>query len=131
MDLKQNERIDKWLWHLRLFKTRNQAANACKSKKIFINNQSINKSSKAISIGDMIVIKYRNYQRTVEVIAFPDKRINAKLVKTYMKDHTLQEEYKKRSLINLNMFAFRERGMGRPTKKERREIENLRKIKKF
>lgn len=124
------ERIDKWLWHIRLYKTRSLAATACKSKKVSINSQTTNKSSYQIKPGDQICIKFAKYTKTVEVINFPRRRVGAKLVEEFLKDHTPTAEYIKKEFIDKNAVAYRERGAGRPTKRDRRLIEKTRDFKK-
>lgn len=124
------ERVDKWLWQTRVFKTRNQAARACRSRKITWNGQPLHKSSKILNTGDLLTIRFRACTRTVEVKGFPGRRVAARLVTSYLLDHTPADEYRRHSLIRQHTFAFRERGAGRPSKKERRQIENLKGIRK-
>lgn len=118
-------RVDKWLWSVRLFKTRSQAAEACRKGKVAIDEQPV-KPSRVIKEGDIIsltrlpvVFKYR-------VRGLVDKRQPAKLVDMFMEDLTTEEEREKLHHKNLVVFSRRDRGSGRPTKKERRIIDKLR-----
>jgi len=125
-----SERIDKWLWHVRLFKTRNQAAQNCRSGKVKVNGRSSGKSSSPLKAGDRVTIQYRYHTRTVQVLDFPKRRVAAKHIDVFYRDLTPPAEYRKKELVGLHQFAHRPRGMGRPSKKERRQIETLRRIKK-
>ncbi len=121
-------RIDKWLWSVRLFKTRSQATEACRSGKITINEQTL-KPSREARIGDVIVIRQGPLTKTVQVKELLKSRVGAKLVSDYMIDLTPEEEYIKLQMTREVNFEIRDRGMGRPTKKERRIIERLKKSK--
>ncbi len=121
-------RIDKWLWVVRLFKTRTQAAEACKSGKIKIGDQAV-KASREISVGDIIKLHLNPIVKTVEVKTVIKNRIGAKLVADNIIDHTPQEEYDKLKLVNEMNYERRDRGVGRPTKKERRIITKLKNSK--
>jgi len=114
-------RVDKWIWAVRIFKSRSQATEACKSGKVSIDGVAI-KPSRSIEVGDMIQVTKNQIHMTLEVIELLDKRVGAKLVSKYMKDHTPSDEYNKIDLLKTKSFEFRDKGMGRPTKKERREI---------
>ncbi|NVO21113.1 MAG: RNA-binding S4 domain-containing protein [Bacteroidetes bacterium] len=117
-------RIDKWLWEVRLFKTRSQATDACKAGKIKIDGTNI-KPAKDIKIGDIISVSLNPLFKTVKVKQFPRSRLGAKLVPDYMEDLTPQSEYDRVKLIEATNAEFRERGSGRPTKKSRRVIDKL------
>ncbi len=125
----QAYRADKWLWSVRIFKTRSQATEACRKGKVKIGEQEI-KPSRELRVGDIIKINLKIFEKTVEVKELLDKRVSAKLVEKYMIDFTPQEEYDKPKLIRETNYEYRERGTGRPTKKERRLIDFLKK-KKF
>ena len=119
-------RIDKWLWAVRIFKTRSQATIACKSGKIKINDANI-KPSHEVRIGEIITVNLSSIQKKVKVTGLLVGRVSAKLVENFMEDLTPQEEYEKQKLKREVGFEYRQRGIGRPTKKERREIEILKK----
>jgi ribosome-associated heat shock protein Hsp15 len=122
------ERIDKWLWAVRLFKTRSQATDACRSGKISIDGQPV-KPSREIHPGVMIEVQTGPLIRVVEVKAMISNRVGAKLVENYLIDHTPEEEYQRVKMLHNVNYEFRDRGLGRPTKKERRLIEKLKRSK--
>ena len=117
-------RIDKWLWAVRLFKTRTLAADQCKKGKILV-NQMPAKPSRTIKIGDTVQVKRNPVLFSFEVLALTENRLSAKLVADYRKDITSPDQL---ALVELGKIAsngMRERGTGRPTKKERRDIEEF------
>jgi ribosome-associated heat shock protein Hsp15 len=117
-------RIDKWLWAVRLFKTRTEAADACKGGKVKVNNDSV-KPSRELKVDEIVTVQQGVMKRTVRVKALLEKRVGAKLVNEYMDDLTPGEEYEKlRVQKEMNAFKGYE-GKGRPTKKERRNIDRL------
>ena len=121
-------RIDKWLWAVRAFKTRSQATDACKSGKVKI-AESNAKPSRVIKLNEEISIQVNHITRTLKVIGLLDKRVGAKLVPEYMEDLTTSEEYDKEKMKREINYEYRDRGLGRPTKKERRLIDRLKKSK--
>jgi len=121
-------RIDKWLWSVRIFKTRSQATEACRKGKVKIDDQEV-KPSREVKTGDIIKVDLKAFEKTVKVIDLLDKRVSAKLVQNYMEDLTPKEEYDKPQKIRETNYEYRERGAGRPTKKERRMIEKLKKYR--
>ncbi len=121
-------RIDKWLWAVRLFKTRSLATEACRTGKVIIADQPV-KPSREVHVGDLIRVRSGPLARTVEVKDLLQNRVGAKLVGNYLVDHTPPEEYDRLKLMNAGHFEQRDRGVGRPTKKERRLIEKLKKSK--
>lgn len=121
-------RIDKWLWAVRLFKTRSLASEACKSGKVSIGNIKV-KPSREVKFEDVIVIHSTPMIRTVKVKGLTENRVSAKLVENYLEDLTPEEEYLKLKLKKEINYELRPRGLGRPTKKERRLIERLKKAK--
>ena len=112
-------RIDKWLWAVRLFKTRSQATEACRSGKIKVAGDTV-KASREIKLGAEITLHYGAFTKTVKVLQVLEKRVGAKLVSEYMADLTPAEEYQKLELLRSNPLAKRK---GRPTKKERRDMD--------
>lgn len=121
-------RIDKWLWCVRLYKTRSQATDACKSNKVLMVEQAV-KPSREVHKGDVIVVQMEQLIRTVEVKELLKNRVGAKLVDKYLIDRTPEEEYDRAKLMRELNYENRDRGVGRPTKKERRLIERLKKSK--
>ncbi|RLD43044.1 MAG: RNA-binding S4 domain-containing protein [Bacteroidetes bacterium] len=114
-------RIDKWLWSVRIYKTRTLATQACKSGHISIDGNSV-KASREIKIGDIIVLRKDHLNMQLKVKELAEKRMGAKLVSDFMEDLTPQEEYDRLKAINSGGFEQRERGVGRPTKRNRRDI---------
>ena len=120
-----NVRIDKWLWAVRVFKTRNMAAEACRSGKVRINDQPV-KPSRMVTRGDRVTVTINpQFTRTLKVKELLSNRVSAKLVPDFSEDLTPQEEYDKLKIYNALMWERRERGIGRPTKKQRRDIDRL------
>ena len=117
-------RIDKWLWAVRLFKTRTQAADACKGGKVKIAGQKA-KASREIHEGEEIEVQLGAIRRKVRVKQLLKNRVGAKLVDNYLEDLTSPEEYEKLEMMKQLNYERRERGSGRPTKKERRIITKL------
>ncbi len=121
-------RIDKWLWAVRIFKTRSQATDACKSGKIRINEIAV-KPSREVKLNEIIVVYLKHFTKTIKVVGLLKNRVAAKLVVNYMEDLTLPEEYEREKIKREINYEYRERGSGRPTKKERRLIDRLKKSK--
>ena len=116
-------RIDKYLWHTRYFKTRNIASIACKKGHVKINNQVVKPSREVYPMDKIMVRKNQiNYQLTV--LDIPKNRIGAKLVDIYRKDTTPKEAFENEELLKYSKSHYRLRGTGRPTKKDRREIDD-------
>lgn len=117
-------RIDKWLWCVRLYKTRTLSAEACNGGKVTIDDVNV-KPSRAVKVGDIIKVHQPPLWRTVKVVDILENRVGAKVVPQYMEDLTPQEEYDKVEFVRMMNMERRDRGTGRPTKKERREIDRL------
>ena len=115
-------RIDKWLWAVRLFKTRTLSAEACRTGKVLINQQAV-KAAREVKINDIIVINQQPVIRTVKVLSLLCNRVSAKLVPLHMEDLTPASEFEKIEIRRAAAFVYRPRGTGRPTKKERRDME--------
>jgi len=121
-------RIDKWLWEVRLFKSRSLATDACKAGKVKMDGSNV-KASKEIKEGDTITVSLNPLFKTIRVKHFPKSRVNTKLVPDYMEDLTPQTEYDRVKLIDVTNSEYRDRGIGRPTKKQRRVIDQLKNSK--
>lgn len=117
-------RVDKWLWAVRIFKTRSVAADACKKGRVMINGVSL-KPSRNIREGDVIQVKKAPVTFSFKVIALAEKRMGAKLVPDFMENVTPPEQYEILELNKLSGYVDRQRGAGRPTKKERRDLESF------
>lgn len=117
-------RIDKWLWAVRIFKTRTIASDACKKGRVLIENVSV-KPSRMIRVGDIVQVKKPPITFSFKVLDLSDKRMNAKLVPQFMENITPPEQYEILELNKISGFVDRQRGTGRPTKKERRDLEQF------
>jgi ribosome-associated heat shock protein Hsp15 len=125
IDIKMQTRVDKWLWAVRIFKTRSDAAEACRTGKITVNGTEA-KPSKEIKEGDVLTVKKVPVMRfTYRVEGIIERRLPAKDVPTYCTDLTSPEEMAKLNPPKETIFVVRERGTGRPTKKERRDLDAL------
>jgi ribosome-associated heat shock protein Hsp15 len=124
MELEIHIRIDKFLWAVRLFKTRSLAADACKSGKILINGYSV-KSSRLLSVNDVFNLRRNPVTYTYRVKGILSSRVGPKLVENYLEDLTAPEELLKLEIEQQMPIIKRDRGTGRPTKKERRDIDKL------
>ena len=116
-------RMDKWLWSVRLYKTRSSAAAACVAGKVQIGGQAV-KPSRSVKTGDVIVAMTGEITRTVRAIGLLEKRIGAKLVSQYLEDLTPASEYSKPQQ-SFPTFGLRPKGSGRPTKKDRRRMQGF------
>ncbi len=117
-------RVDKWLWAVRVFKTRSDAAEAARTGKVWVNGSAA-KPSREVKVGDSVAVRRGVVTYTHRVLELVSSRQAAALVGRYMEDLTPQEELDKLSTPRETIFVARDRGMGRPTKKERREIDEL------
>lgn len=117
-------RIDKWLWSVRFYKTRNLAIDACKAGKVKIDSNSV-KPSRTVKEGDVISLSQGPLNKTIRVKQLLHNRVSAKLVADYVEDLTPPEEYERIEFMKEFNAERRERGIGRPTKKDRRDIDRL------
>lgn len=117
-------RIDKWLWSVRIFKSRTMSSDACRSNKVKINGEII-KPSTAVVRGDLLEVKKNGFVLNFKVIDLLDKRVSATLAQPCYEDLTPAEELQKYQswYIGKGQSERREKGAGRPTKRERREID--------
>ncbi|MDN3596706.1 RNA-binding S4 domain-containing protein [Zunongwangia endophytica] len=116
-------RVDKFLWSVRYFKTRSIATNACKQGKVKMNTSNV-KPSKDIFPGDRLVVRKNQINYEIEVLDLPKSRVGAKLVNIYVQDHTPKEAFEKQDLLKYSKDYYRKKGTGRPTKKDRRDIDD-------
>ena len=117
-------RIDKYLWCVRYYKTRNIATEACKKGHIKINGEQV-KPSREVYKNDKIIVRKNHINYQLEVLDIPLSRVGAKLVDLYRQDNTPKEAFEQAELQQLAQDYYREKGEGRPTKKHRRAIDNL------
>ena len=117
-------RIDKFLWAVRIYKTRSLAAEAIRNGRVSIDGAEV-KASRETKPGDKVDIRLHAYLKSIEIIELPKSRVGAKLVADYIIDHTPDSEYEKLQMTREKLVFQRPRGLGRPTKKERRELDNF------
>ena len=117
-------RIDKWLWAVRIFKTRSDAAEACRTNRVTVAG-SYTKPSREIKVGDVITVRKTIVTYSYRVLALVSSRVGAKLVPEYAENITPQSELDKLNMPRETIFILRDRGTGRPTKRERRQIDSL------
>ncbi|NQY30930.1 MAG: RNA-binding S4 domain-containing protein [Flavobacteriaceae bacterium] len=115
-------RVDKYLWCIRYFKTRSIATEACKKGHIRINDAQV-KPSREVYATDKINIRKNQINYTVQVLDIPQNRVGAKLVDMYRKDITPKEAFEHLELLKYSKDYYRKKGTGRPTKKDRRDID--------
>ncbi len=125
MDNETAARIDKWLWTVRIFKTRSLATEECKKGRVKVNDAEV-KPSKEVKPGDMVTVRKPPVVYSYVVKDVPKSRVGAKLVPDYLENITPADELAKLEPGFLAFQGSRPRGAGRPTKKERRTLDNLR-----
>lgn len=117
-------RVDKYLWCVRYYKTRNMVTEACKKNHITVNGQ-VAKPSKEVFPTDKITFRKDQITYIVTVLDIPENRVGAKLVDIYRKDETPAESFEHLELLKLSKEHYRKHGEGRPTKKDRRDLEDF------
>ncbi|WP_298648386.1 RNA-binding S4 domain-containing protein [uncultured Proteiniphilum sp.] len=117
-------RIDKWLWAVRIFKTRTVASEACKKGRVIIGDVAV-KPSRNIRVGDIIEVRKPPVTFSFKVLDLTDKRMGAAKVPQFMENVTSPDQYELLELNKISGFVDRQRGTGRPTKKERRHLEQF------
>lgn len=117
-------RLDKWLWAARIFKTRTLASDACRNNRITINGVSA-KPSRPVKVGDEIGVKKSPIVYTFRVKQAIEKRVGAKLLPEVYENITAPEQYELLEMSKISGFVNRAKGTGRPTKKDRREMEDF------
>ena len=116
-------RADVYLWAVRLFKTRATAAEALRSGHVSIGGTEI-KASRDVKLGEVLVLRFTGYTRSFEILGLPRTRVGAALVHNLMREVTSPEEVEKRELLSLSRKLQRNQGLGRPTKRDRRDLED-------
>ncbi len=117
-------RVDKWLWAVRVYKTRSMATEAVKKGRVFIENMPV-KASRVVKVGDVVNVRKSPVTYSYKVLKLAGKRMGAKLVDDFVEDVTPREELEILE-VQKNMGWFnRQRGTGRPTKKERRDLDDF------
>lgn len=117
-------RIDKWLWAVRLYKTRSQATEACKKGHVSIGDLPV-KASREVHVGEVVQVRKAPITRSFEVLALTGKRMGAKLVTDFLKDVTPAEELEVLEMQKHMRWSDRAKGTGRPTKKDRRDLDEF------
>ncbi len=118
---KTEERIDKWLWAMRVFKTRTIASDACKKGRVTMGG-AVCKPARMVKVGDVIDVKKPPITYTFRVLALSENRLGAKLVPDYLENITPKAQYDLLEMTRISGFVDRRRGLGRPTKHEGREL---------
>ena len=115
-------RIDKWMWATRIFKTRTIALEACKKNRVTINDIPV-KPSRMIKVGDIVQVRKPPITYSFKVLDITANRVSAKLVPQFLENITPPEQYEMLELQKISGFINRTKGSGRPTKKERRDLD--------
>ncbi len=123
-------RIDQYLWFVRIFRSRNMASNACKAGKIKINDQIVKPSREALPL-DIVQVRKEQLWRSYKITDLPLSRLSAKLVGLYQTEITDISMINPQELKGLSAKVIRDEGTGRPTKKQRREIDEIQLDEKF
>ncbi len=122
---KTEVRIDKWVWAMRIFKTRTIAAEACKKGRVLLGDV-IAKPSRMVKVGDVVNVRKPPVTYSFRVKALTENRLGAKLVPEYMENITPQSQYDLLDVVKISGFIDRRKGLGRPTKREGRELSRFR-----
>ena len=117
-------RIDKFLWCIRKFKTRSLATDMVRKERVLINDE-IAKPSRTVKTGDELTVKKEGISYSFKILDIPKSRMGAKLVDQYIRDTTPAAELEKAEVISMMKPFNRKKGTGRPTKKDRRDIDRL------
>jgi ribosome-associated heat shock protein Hsp15 len=120
----ESERVDKWLWSVRIFRTRSLATDGCRAGSVTVNGQPA-KASREVRMGETVVVQQGLIRRTLLVRGVPRMRINAKAAAEFLEDKTPPEEFEKGRRQRVQQFLARAKGSGRPTKRDRRLIDKL------
>lgn len=117
-------RLDKWLWAMRVFKTRALATEACRAGKVAVNELPA-KPAREVQAGEMVTVRQGLFTRTLRVVGVPRSRVGAKLLPEFCADLTPPEEFEKLRERSVQQVPAREPGSGRPTKRDRREMDGF------
>ena len=117
-------RIDKWLWAVRIYKTRSQATDACRKGHVSIGNLPV-KPSREVHKGEVVKVRVNPITRSYKILDVAEKRMSAKLTPGFVEDITPQEELDLLEVQKQMNWSTRERGTGRPTKKDRRNLDDF------
>lgn len=117
-------RVDKWLWAVRVFKTRSLAADACKKGRVLMQGVAV-KPSRELKVGDVLQVRRNPVIYTFKVVALTQNRVGAKLVPQFMANVTSPDQLELLEVLKLDQSNRRAKGLGRPTKKERRDLDDF------
>ncbi len=117
-------RVDKWLWAARIFKTRSMAAAACKKGQVSMNGAQL-KPSRTVKVGDIVSVRKPPVTYSFKIKQAIEKRVGAKLIPDILENVTAPEQYELLEMNRISGFVNRAKGTGRPTKKERRDLEEF------
>ncbi|MEN8117150.1 MAG: S4 domain-containing protein [Bacteroidota bacterium] len=119
-----NVRVDKWLWAVRIYKTRSQATEACKKGYVSIGELPV-KASRFVQLGEIVKVRKAPVTKSFKILALAEKRMGAKLIVDFVEDVTPPEELEILEMQKHMRWSARDRGTGRPTKKDRRELDDF------
>ena len=117
-------RLDRWLWSVRLFKTRTLATAACRAGSVAVAGL-VAKPAREVRIGEQVTVQLGLIARTLRVVGYPEQRVGARRVAEFCEDLTPPEEYAKAAANPVAQFLARARGSGRPTKRDRRSLDQV------
>lgn len=117
-------RVDKWLWAVRVFKTRSKASEACRKGNVTVGDLSV-KPSRIVHVGEIIKVRKAPITKSLKVLALSGKRMGAKVIVDFVEDVTPAEELELLEMQKNMRWSNRDRGTGRPTKKDRRELDDF------
>ena len=117
-------RIDKYLWCVRLFKTRSKASEHVKGERVLMDGHAV-KASREVHLGDSFIVKRHGFEQHFLVLGIPKSRLGAKLVPDYLEEKTPPEELDRKDFLQMARNMSRKKGLGRPTKKDRRDLDKL------
>ena len=120
----ENVRIDKWLWAVRIYKTRSQATEACRKGHVSVAGLTV-KPSREVHAGEIVKVRKDQITRTFKILEIAEKRMGARLVEKFIEDITPPEEIEIIEMQKNMRWISRDRGSGRPTKKERRDLDDF------
>jgi ribosome-associated heat shock protein Hsp15 len=120
----ESVRVDKWLWAVRIFKTRSQATEACKKGHVSMGDSTL-KPSRMVHVGETIQVRKPPITKSLKILALAGKRMSAKLILDFVEDVTPHEETELLEMQKNMRWIARDRGTGRPTKKDRRELDDF------
>lgn len=117
-------RVDKFLWSVRLAKTRSKASELVTKGKVLVNHEKV-KPAKEVKVGDIVTVIVHNANLSYKVLALLDNRVGAKLVENFIRDITPVEELEKLKVYRAAQRVYREKGTGKPSKKDRRDLDDF------